>query len=787
MKKWKIISVMAAVTIMVSLFAIPTSAEKIKVLYNGEELSFDVSPKIQDNRVLVPMRTIFEAFGAKVKWDGESRKVTTKKNSDTIEMTVDSNEMKKNEETIVSDVSPVIEDGRTLIPLRAVNELLDLEVEWDEKNKTAEISETEKDDSWKENKGEVNLTAFSVTGEGNSAADGVITITEAGDYAVTGECGDGQIVIDSEGKVKLRLSGMSLTNKNGAAIYVKNADKAFITLAEDTENYLSDGESYENEEEKAVITAKDNLEIKGNGKLTINAEYNHGIHASDSLSIENGNITIRAKNDAIHVNDTCKVSGGTLDLTVYGDGIQAEEIVEISGGTINITTKGDVPAATNEKHFGAAKEETEETEENNISSKGIKADWLMEISGGKVNITSTDHAIHCASDITIDGGDITINSDNKGISAHGNLTINGGSFNIPKASEGIESKQIMTINDGEFYIIASDDGLNAGGGAGFGGFGGGMQFGRNFDNAENGEMPQTPEGENMHRGMRNRDSGNTEEQKMGERPDFKNDNMPKDAENGMPDFKNGNRPEKQDSDMSGAPDFDRGARDRGNRGGNGMEMPPQMSENGNMPPEFAGGQNGNMPPEFAGGNGSQKGGMGALIGNSDEESSEHHIQINGGSFYICAVNDGIDANGSITITGGTVVVEGRSVAAGGELGLDADAKVTISGGEVLAAGSTVYQNGAEQNTAVISLSKTAEAGAHFEIKDEKGNTVAEIKSVRKAFSQILYSSKNLKAGKSYSVYIDDTLCDTFTQEEGLTTVGEAQNMGFGGGLKQQRQ
>mgnify|MGYP002231488189 CR=1 FL=1 len=65
---------------------------------------------------------------------------------------------------------------------------------------------------------------------------------------------DGQIVIDTEEKVKLRLSGMSLTNKNGSAVYVKNAEKAYITLTDNTENTLTDGENYTSgdENEKAV-------------------------------------------------------------------------------------------------------------------------------------------------------------------------------------------------------------------------------------------------------------------------------------------------------------------------------------------------------------------------------------------------------------------------------------------------------------------------------------------------------------------------------------------------------
>lgn len=90
---------------------------------------------------------------------------------------------------------------------------------------------------------------------------------------------------------------MSLTNKNGSAVYVKNADKAYITLTDNTENTLTDGENYTSgdENEKGCITSRDNLEIKGSGSLTVNGNYNHGIFSSNSIEIGNGNITVNAK------------------------------------------------------------------------------------------------------------------------------------------------------------------------------------------------------------------------------------------------------------------------------------------------------------------------------------------------------------------------------------------------------------------------------------------------------------------------------------------------------------
>ncbi|MBQ8301489.1 MAG: carbohydrate-binding domain-containing protein, partial [Clostridia bacterium] len=497
----KIISTVVLVSLIATLGSSCVSAknDEIKVTYDGQMIEFDVQPEIISDRVMVPMRTIFETFGMKVKWDGESQSITAKRKSKTVGMTIGSADMTKNEDTYTFDTAPVITDGRTLVPVRAISDLLELDVEWVEDEKTVKITTPadEENEAWKENTGTINLDTLEVAGDGVSVEDNVITVSAGGDFEITGTLDDGQIVVDTEDEVKLRLSGMKLTNKNGSAIYVKNADKAHITITENTENILADGETYTSgdENEKACITSRDNLEIKGKGTLIVEGNYNHGIDSSDSVEIGNGNITITAKKDAIHVNDTLAINGGNLTVTAESDGLQADEIVDITGGTINVTTMGEVPASTNtgfggmnfgktmqnpsqltaeerqemrdefEKQFEEIQNaEIEEDNSDDVTSKGIKADWMLDISGGEITVNSTDHAIHCASDINIKGGKLNLASEvKKGISAHGNIVIDDGKIDITKATEGIETKQIMTINGGDINVIASDDGFNAGG------------------------------------------------------------------------------------------------------------------------------------------------------------------------------------------------------------------------------------------------------------------------------------------------------------------------------------
>lgn len=781
--KKKIISIAAVVAITATIGSgcVLAKSNDITVTYDGENISFDVQPEIVDDRVMVPMRTIFETFGAKVKWDSDTQTITAKKKSKTIQMTIGSSDMTKNDETYSFDVSPIIEDGRTLVPIRAISDMLGLDVEWNEKNNTVTITtpQDDEDESWKNNTGTVDLDNVEVTGDGISVSDNIITISKGGDFEVTGTLDDGQIVIDTEEKVKLRLSGMSLTNKNGSAVYVKNADKAYITLTDNTENTLTDGENYTSgdENEKGCITSRDNLEIKGSGSLSVNGNYNHGIFSSNSIEIGNGNITVNAKNDGIHANDTLAISGGTVNVTAEGDGIQAEEILDISDGEVNVTTTGEVKASTS-NDFGGRGEmkdlsqmtddeiqsmreqmnnnqftQTEESDDSeDTSSKGIKADWMLDISGGEVTVNSTDHAIHCASDINITGCTLNLSSESKkGISGHGDVTIDDGDITITKSTEGIESKKTLTINGGDIDITASDDGLNSGGtGANQnGGFGGGtnMQFGQQGDRGQIGRPNSNGQGGNQ--------------MTPPEMPSDQNGNQMTPPE--MPSNQNGNQmtPSEMPSDQNG-----------------GQMTPPEMSngQNGNQmtPPEMPNGQNGNQmtPPN-----------MQQAEGN--EQDSEHHIQINGGNIKIVADADGIDSNGSLFINGGTVTVDAQAM--GAESAFDTDGAFIVNGGTIIGvSGSGMDESPnsySAQNVILAYTTSQISAGDEVKITDSNGKTIAEYTAV-KGGSKIVYSSDKLKTGETYTVYASGEEVGSAEIESSITKIGTKSNSGFGGGHRQ---
>lgn len=102
----------------------------ISVAVNGAELSFDVLPVIQNERVLVPVRAIFESLGANVSWNEKTQAVIAEKGEKTITLQVDNNIMQIDDKAILLDVSPKVLNGRTLVPIRAVSEAFGASVEW---------------------------------------------------------------------------------------------------------------------------------------------------------------------------------------------------------------------------------------------------------------------------------------------------------------------------------------------------------------------------------------------------------------------------------------------------------------------------------------------------------------------------------------------------------------------------------------------------------------------------------------------------------------------------------
>lgn len=364
----------------------------------------------------------------------------------------------------------------------------------------------------------IDLSSFSGKSDSIEKSEDRITITKEGTYILTGAL-EGQIVINAgdSDKIQLVLSNAEIKCNDNSALYIKNADKVFITLAENSVNILSDGSEYKIYDEEnnvdAVIFSKSDLTINGSGSLNINGNYKHGIVSKDDLIITGGNICVTTVSDGIsgkdcvkiadgniainsgsdgiissNTEDTAKgyiyISGGNFDIHSQTDGIQTETALVIDGGEFSIITAGGSESSTTQhsNDFPMSgrnrgdQQQTEnsilQTEQSNESSmKAVKSGLSMTVNGGTFIIDSQDDSFHSNGDLSINGGIFTVNSGDDAFHADSGLTVSGGEIDVQSSYEGLEGNQI-DITGGNIKIVSSDDGLNAAGGNDMSGFGG---------------------------------------------------------------------------------------------------------------------------------------------------------------------------------------------------------------------------------------------------------------------------------------------------------------------------
>ena len=115
--------------------------DAIPVILNGVELICDQPPVIDSGRTLVPLRAIFEGLGASVDWDGATRTVTSTLDDTTVVMTVDSAVMYRNGQAVTLDVPAKILSGRTMVPVRAIGEAFGADVRWDGATRTVYVTQ----------------------------------------------------------------------------------------------------------------------------------------------------------------------------------------------------------------------------------------------------------------------------------------------------------------------------------------------------------------------------------------------------------------------------------------------------------------------------------------------------------------------------------------------------------------------------------------------------------------------------------------------------------------------
>ncbi len=319
-----------------------------------------------------------------------------------------------------------------------------------------------------------------------------ITITAAGVYVLSGTAKETTIVVDAadEDKVQLVLDGVTITNTDFPCIYVKNADKVFVTTTDSvntlsvTGKFTADGDTNTD----AAIFSKDDLVLNGVGSLNVSSTDN-GITSKDDLKITGGTISINCTSDALEANDSIRIADGDITIVTKKDGLHAEYdednsvgYIYIGGGSLNITASDDAIHATTVVQI-------DDGDLKITAREGIEGTYVQ-LNGGNISISASDDGINAgrkstayAVTIEINGGYTTIkmgSGDTDAVDSNGNLYVNGGTIDITANSafdydgSAKYSGGTIIVNGVTTNTITNQmmGGGTAGGFGGFGGFGG---------------------------------------------------------------------------------------------------------------------------------------------------------------------------------------------------------------------------------------------------------------------------------------------------------------------------
>ncbi len=284
---------------------------------------------------------------------------------------------------------------------------------------------------------------MTINGEGCTDEDGVLYITEGGEYTLTGTSTACSIVVNTDENVKLVLNGVDLTSVNGPVIYGQQVKNLYIELADGTTNTLTDSESYATDNStgeeigKGTISSEDDIIILGTGTLNVYGNHGHGIVSDDKLYIEDGIINITTTvTDGLHANDLISIDGGTISIDAASDIMESEDALIINNGTI----------------IGTSQDE------------GIESKNTISINGGSIDISVTDDGLNATTSIEINDGTINIETDTgDGIDCNGNyegcITINGGYVYVKGGNSpegGIDADNASAIINGGKVIAIGD-------------------------------------------------------------------------------------------------------------------------------------------------------------------------------------------------------------------------------------------------------------------------------------------------------------------------------------------
>jgi hypothetical protein len=623
--------------------------------------------------------------------------------------------------------------------------------------------------------------SITVVGTGVTVDGTTATITAPGTYNINGTLNDGQIVVNSPtaGVVEIILDGVNISSSTSAAINVRNASFTSIVLADQTQNYLSDADEYVYpdptlNDPSGCLFSDDSMIISGTGALTVYGNYNDGIVSKDELIISGGTINVVAIDDGIRGKNYLLIKNGDMTLTTGGDALVSDNIedanlgyITIENGSLNIVSGQDgISAKTNVTvvdgnikivsgggHTAAISDE--------LSAKGIKGLVSVVIEGGAINLDCADDGLHSGNTVTISGGTTTIATSDDGIHADIAVGIDGGTITITDSYEGIEGTTI-TINDGVLNVTSDEDAITAettvniaggqfnivsGGGhtatiaADFSAKGikglvsvviGGGTFvldcaddalhSNNAITINAGTFSIATKDDGIHADSTIKINGGT----------INITSCYEGIESAVITINDGNIHITSSDD---------GINVAGGNDGSGGTWPP--------------------PPPGGGGN------------------STYFLYINGGYIVVNAAGDGLDANGSIVMTGGTVLVNGPT--ANDNNAVDFDGTCNVSGGLLVGVGSSqmaqALSTTSTQRSLKITYSQWKTAGTLIHIQNSNGTDVLTF-APKKAYKSCVFSSPSLQSGTTYKLYNGGSSTGTVTDglyQSGTFTPGTLTN------------
>ena len=638
---------------------------------------------------------------------------------------------------------------------------------------------------------------FSITSTDGSTItqnDSIYTITQAGEYTVTGLLSEGQIVVnaDDNAEITIVLNGTSITCSNGSPIYIKNADNIKIKSEENTYNCIVDAraeaddnsDNSSSENGNAAIYAACDLKLVGKGALSVTGNYNNGIQSKDDISIKNVTIKVNAVNNAIKGNDEVAIeSGEIIAISRKGDGIKTSNSslsnkgkqkgnVIISGGNIDIYAACD----------------------------GIDAAYGVDVSGdGNLNIYTDTYSDYSEA-VAADNSGSSASSSGSSISTPGSSASNpGSSASNPGSSnqnQGSSSKSSSNATMMTYTTTANTDNQNNSS----------VGTPPDMNNAQNnGNMGNPPDMNNS-----SSNSGNNSDMKG----NFGGGNR---AANGMP----GNNSSRNSSKKSYST---KGIKAESEINISGTAINISSTDDGIHANSDSGvletGEDGKGIISISGGTITISTGDDGIHADKELNITDGYINvltsyegleaitinISGGQSFIYAADDGInactgdgtstplinitggyvdvttgsgdtdgiDSNGSYTQSGGMVFVKGGSSSGQVSGSIDVDGNITITGGTCVALGG-ICETPVNSVNAYVFSSVSFNAGS-YSVKDSSGNEIISF-TLNNSYSNGWICASALTTNTEYTLYCDGSSLAGWTQSAG--TMGASNAGGFG--------